>query len=304
MATNKITEEELAAAGVMVDPDGNVVSFREKESPDESWSLTQLAAFIQKAEQSAAGFGKAEAVERYYQGHAVHVAHKKCKELRQKWGAWCKRNRINRMTANRVERLYLAAQEAWGEESVNQVSLHTITDLYLTFGILKKAERGHAPGVEQQGDEQRNDQHEDMNEDDPSPDEGAHAGLDDDPPAIRVHTPYEDEEDESDDGSSVGPPEEESAAEHPEGVADAQDVLSVDEIVMREDLEADPNHFLANIRVRLELVVANLGTTQLEPEQAVDHLAAIIEAAHEIGRAVGGEQGLARVCPSPAESPA
>jgi hypothetical protein len=302
MATNRITEEELAAAGVMVDPDGNAVFIKDKESPDESWSLTQLALFILRADETAIRFGKAEAVERYYQGQAVHFAHKKCKELRKKWGVWCERNRIRRMTAWRSERLYLAAQAAWGEEAVNQVSLHTVTDLYLAFGILKKAERGHAPGIEQEV----NGQSEDTSEDDQAADEGSPASLEDAHPAIRVHTPDEDEQDESEDGeeSNIDLPEGVGDEPDPEEVADDLPVLGVDEVVMRADLEADPDQFLANIRVRLELVVANLGTTQLEPEQAVDHLAGIIEAAHEIGRAVGGEHGLARLCPSPAESPA
>jgi hypothetical protein len=140
MAT-RISEEDLAAIGMMPGPNGTVIKLAEKEKPDESWSLTQLAGYIHRGEQVAIGFGRAEAVERYFQGHAVHLAHNKCKQERTGWENWCKQNRINRTTAYRVERLYVAAEQAWGSEAANKVSLHSTTELYVKFCIPTKPER-------------------------------------------------------------------------------------------------------------------------------------------------------------------
>jgi hypothetical protein len=296
MATNHFTEEDLAVAGVMVDPDGNTTFFKDKESPDESWSLTQLAVFIRKADQTAIGFGRAEAVERYYQGLAVHVAHKKCKEARRKWVEWCNRNHINRMTANRVERLYVAAQGAWAEQAVNKISLHTITDLYVMFGILKKqtTDIDHAD----------NEVPSESNDGDQAASERSPADLDDSPSVIRVHTQDEDEESEMDDGeeNSIDPPDEEDDGAGLGEEADERPVLGVDEIVMREDLEADPNQFLTSIRVRLGLVLASLNTIRLDPNQARVNLAVIIEVADAIERSIEDEDALSRINPSLAES--
>ena len=77
----------------MAGPNGKAVILTDKDALDDSWSLAQLAVFIHKTEQTALGYGKAESVERYLQGHAVHLAHSKCKEEGTKWGTWCKDNK-------------------------------------------------------------------------------------------------------------------------------------------------------------------------------------------------------------------
>ena len=137
MAT-RITEEELAAHGIIAGPNGKAVILTDKDAPDESWSKSQLAVFYHKCEQVAVGYGKAESAERYIQGHAVHLAHNKCKNDGTPWGDWCKESQINRQTAYRSELLYVRAQKKWGEEALKEVSLRTTTELYVMFGILRR----------------------------------------------------------------------------------------------------------------------------------------------------------------------
>jgi hypothetical protein len=107
-----------------------------------------------------------------------------------------------------------------------------------------------------------------------------------------------------DDGeeNSIDPPDEEDDGAGLGEEADERPVLGVDEIVMREDLEADPNQFLTSIRVRLGLVLASLNTIRLDPNQARVNLAVIIEVADAIERSIEDEDALSRINPSLAES--
>ena len=67
------------------------------------------------------------------------------------------RQQINRMTPNRSERLYLRAQDKWGAEALKEVSLHTTTELYVMFEILKrpdpKADKSKPPKRQETDDD-------------------------------------------------------------------------------------------------------------------------------------------------------
>lgn len=128
-------ESDLIAAGIGIAPDGSTYRIDDSK-PSDTWSLEQLSAFYKKAESQCVIFGKGEALLRYYQGESIHLARQRCQEQGQKWTKVAVQLFGNRMTPNRVERLFLAANEMWGQEAVQKVAQHTITELYVTFGIM------------------------------------------------------------------------------------------------------------------------------------------------------------------------
>ena len=146
MAKNKMTE----AAGFIEDPEnpGQTIQFNHQEAiPHDKMSLTELAAYIQLAEQRADRFAKVESVERFRQGHAVYLAHHHPKMKHGGWGKWCEKHKITRTTANRVERLYEGATEEWEDKALENVSQRTLTDLYLRFGILRQPPPADVPAT-------------------------------------------------------------------------------------------------------------------------------------------------------------
>jgi len=113
-------------------------------------TLRQLADFIKETNQKADLAARTESVQRFHSGHAVYLAHRHSMMRHGQWGKWCDMNKINRMTANRAERLYEAATTKWAETALENVAQHRLTDLYVQFNILRTPSEATAPAASPQ----------------------------------------------------------------------------------------------------------------------------------------------------------
>ena len=135
-------DKELNAMGLMVDPDNptDVVPLKKaaEGTPDESWSLEQLAEFAtgelkesRKLEREATFLARQSTVRVFWAGRALSLAFRKAKAGGQNWTDWLEERNIPRTTA------YEAMKLAKRAKVLGAVAHLSVTDAKEKFGVTK-----------------------------------------------------------------------------------------------------------------------------------------------------------------------
>lgn len=162
--------KDLTRLGIVEDPEnpGQGMLLKDIDKPNEQMDNAALAALAKKYEGQAARLEQQASLQRFYQGWALCIVHDRLGRGPHKgWTAFLTEHGLARSTAYRAERLYQGARKLWGNKAEEEVAQRTLTELYLSLGILSEkpaAEQDtppaaedtepEAPGKEQEAPEQ------------------------------------------------------------------------------------------------------------------------------------------------------